>query len=125
MRQRPPPLLPQRRRLALVAAAQDRDFPPAVAQGLRKFLHHGRLARAAHRQIAHHHHQAAERLVMQNPVPVKPPARLHDPAEQPRQRLQKRPVNRRPRVRAPPQNYIDRVEFEGVDFFLQPRLRHA
>ncbi len=77
-----PPLFPHRRRLALVAARQDRDVPSAVAQGTGEFFHDGRLASAADGKIAHHDHEAAERLVVQDAFAVEPQTRLGDAVEQ-------------------------------------------
>ena len=119
-----PEFFPKRLGLALVAAAEDGDAPAAVAQRPRKFLDHWRLARAAHSQVADNDNEATQRLIVKDALPVKPEPRLRDPAEQPGQRLQERPVNGRPRARAPPVDEIDRVEFEGVDLLLQPGLRH-
>ena len=116
---------PEGGRLALVAAAEDGDAAAALGQRTGKLFHHRRLAGAAHRQVADHDHQAAQRLIVQQPLPVEPEPQLHHPAEQKGHPLQKRPVDGRPGVLPPPKDHIDGVLLEGVILFPQPGWRHA
>jgi len=118
--QRKPPFPPKRRGLAFVTAAQDGDFAPAVAQSPGKFFHDRGLARPAHREIAHDHDQTAKGLIVQDPMPVKPEPCLRSQAEKIGQDLQKRSVNRCAGILPAPQNHVDRVKLERVDFLLEP-----
>ena len=119
-----PPLLPQRRRLALIAAGEDGDLAATVAQGLGKFFHDGGLAGAANRQVAHDHDQATEWLVAENPFAVKPEPQLHNAAEEIRAHLQERPEQHRPRPLAPPHDDVDGELLEFIDFMTKPAIGH-
>ena len=65
-------------RNALVAAAQNGDAPSARLQRARKFLHHRRLARAAHGQVADADDKAAERALAKDAFAIKEQAQLDE-----------------------------------------------
>ncbi len=81
--------LEQRRLFALVAPAEDGDFPPAILKRPGKFLDDGGLPCAADGQVPDGDDETAELTVANNPFPVKPEAQLYDAAVDPRQPAEK------------------------------------
>ncbi len=105
--------LPQRR-AALVAARQHGHLAPGVAQSRRQHLDHGRLARAAERDVAHADHQAPEPMppeqaepVQAGPGPHDEPIELRDPAEQPAQ-------NDRANASTAPPNHVEKIRCQPL-----------
>ncbi len=113
-----PGFFPEGRCLALVAAGEDGDLAAAVAEGAGKGLDDGGLAGAAHGEVAHHHDEATERLVVQDAFAIKPEPGLRDAAEKPGKRQEEGRVERRRHVLATAENDVDGELFEAGELAL-------
>ena len=66
--------LMKRLRFGPVTARKDGYITAGIAQGAGEFLHHGRLARAAHGDVADGDHLHAERVITEDADVIKPTA---------------------------------------------------
>ena len=104
----------ERRLLALVSAAQNRDAPAVILQSAREFFHDRRFAGAADRQIADGDDLYPQGGVAENADVVKEAAGLDEDLENFRERQQRNPQHGGPLAAA---LFKDDFEDEGFNRF--------
>src|SRR5688572_11318352 len=124
MREVIPPAFPERRRLALVAAAEDRNLAATVAQRAGEHLDDRGFPRSAHREIADDHHEATQRRVVEDAMPVEPQPKLHKTAEQIRAHLQKTGEHQSGGPFPFPEDYVDAELLKFVELLAEPAIGH-
>jgi hypothetical protein len=105
----------ERRLLALVASAEDRDAPAVILQGARELFHDRRLARAADGEIADRDDEAGRMMLAEKAMPEEPEPRLHTAAKEPAQPVQKPAEGEGALAVATLENDVDRKLFKRFE----------
>ena len=101
-----------RQRHALVTTAENRDLSAAIAEGARKLLDHGSLARPADGQVSDADYQTAECALSKNAVPVKKEPEQNRSLVTKRHEVKKSAQDSGARALAPTENDVDRELLE-------------